>query len=70
MDTDLRSDAVDREPEMRAQASTESKSQCEKENDGVRTGKRPKIECKRIEHTPTRSDNNKVKKWGRMAKKP
>ncbi len=69
--TEFCSEAVDREPEMRAEASTaESKFLCDKENDGGRTGKRPKIERKRVERTPNRSDNDKVKKWGQVIPKP
>ncbi len=60
---DFRSSPVDRGPEMRAKASTESKFECGDENGGDRAEKTPKIERKRVKRTPNRSDNDKVKKW-------
>ncbi len=64
--TDFRSSPVDRGPEMRAKARTESKFECDDENGGDRAKKTPEIERKRVKRIPNRSDNDKVKKWSAL----
>ncbi len=61
--TEFRSSPVDRGPEMRAKAGTESKFECDDKNDEDSAEKTPKLERKRVKRTPDRSGNDKVKKW-------